>query len=327
MQRFSWPVSVVACLIGSSPAWAQQEPPAEPSPNTGQLPEAGQQPPQAGESAAEQPAGPVQPSPSGEPPPPAYEPPPQSYPPQQPGYGQPQPGYSGPGYPGYGQTYEPPPPPPPPPPKSGELPDFSIRIDPVTLLVSGLLNPEFEIELFDYMSLEVVPELVTNTRPPLVNLSGISLVSPGEVLSRHSNGAGPLSGGSIGVGFWPSGKPFEGYVIRALLANWAYEYRTEDAAGGRVDTLKHTNRWLSFYLGSHNRWGFFTIASGFGLRIELNKEERCFTSDAVSSAVTRDCGGRLLLAQDSPITEDPINVNSPLHPIDLFGRLSLGVVF
>ncbi|MBX3129874.1 MAG: hypothetical protein KF718_24370 [Polyangiaceae bacterium] len=257
----------------------------------------------------------------GQPPPPGYgqQPPPPGYgqpPPGQQGYGQQQGGY-------YGQQgYGPPPPPPRKPDEGLEIPDFSVRVDPFNWLLQGRLGFELEVEVWEFISFELVPVFVVNEEPPLLNLRGFP-----EDLTQHSNGIGSMAGASFGAGFWLQGKPFEGNVLRVILTNYGYEYRTSDAAG-RIDSVSHTERHLYGFFGSHSKWGFFTISAGIGLGVELNKRERCFPAGAtgVQDAVTSGCDG----VQELAITRNlgtRADINGGLHPVYLMGRFSLGFVF
>ncbi len=269
----------------------------------------------------------------GSPPPPGYGQPP----PQQQGYGQPPPQQQGYGQQGYGQ---PPPqqqgygqqggyyggPPPPPPRKSDEgfeIPDFSVRIDPFNWLLHGRLGFELEVEVWEFISFELVPVFVVNESPPVLNLTrGF----PSD-LTQHSNGIGAMSGASFGAGFWLEGTPFEGHVLRAIITNYGYEYQANDDTG-RVDTVQHTERRFYGMFGSHSRWGPFTIAGGIGLGVELNKQERCFPDGAtgVASATDQGCDGALEIALERNLTTRG-DLNGGLHPIYIEGRFSLGFVF
>ncbi|MFO0568881.1 MAG: hypothetical protein U0263_24705 [Polyangiaceae bacterium] len=284
----------------------------------------------------------------GQPPPPGYgQPPPQGY--GQPGYQQPPPqGYGQPGYgqqggygqPGYGQQggYGQPPPqgygqggygyggPPPPPPRKQddgfEIPGFSVRVDPFNWLLQGRLGLELEVELLDFMTFELVPKFVVDEQPPLMNFRGVD-----QELTQHSNGIGSMAGASFGAGFWLEGKPFEGHVLRVILTNYGYEYRTNDDQG-EIDKLQHTERHLYGYFGSHARWSFFTISGGIGLGVELNKEERCYPDPPATpktDAKTSGCDGQLLISLDRN-TSALADMNGGLHPVYLMGRFSLGII-
>lgn len=270
---------------------------------------------------------PAPPPPSSGPPPPAGVPGPAPAPaapqaPPQAGYSAPS-GYpAAPGYatappPGYGYS-EPPPPPLQQPDDGPEIPDFSVRFDPLRWLIFGKVGIELEVELWKFISLELVPVFVVDTQPPAMNdFDG--------VLSQHSNGIGALAGTSIGVGFWLSGEPMRGQVLRAIFTNEAYSYRSEDDLG-RIDAVDHTERHLYGFIGSYDRWGPFTIGGGFGIGVELNEQRRCFTEAEVGSA-TEDCRDeQLQIALDREVRE-VAGLNSSLHPIQLMGRISLGVVF
>ncbi len=265
----------------------------------------------------------------GQPPPPGYgqAPPPGQGQPPPPGYGQqPPPGYGQQG--GYGNDpYAQPPPPPPRGKKGGggfEMPSFSVRVDPFNWLLEGRLGFELEVELLDWMTVELVPVFVTNAEPPTLNFSGRE-----DNVSQHSNGLGSMSGAAIDVGFWLEGKAFRGYVLRAMLTNYGYRYEAQydDATGASVtDELTKTDRRFLVYFGSHSKWGVFTIAGGIGLGLELNREERCL--DDTGAVLTSDCDGELLL-QVGENGNRPLlaNMNESTHPVVLEGRFSLGFVF
>ena len=273
-----------------------------------------------GEPAAP-PAGPPPASPAEATPPPAA-PPPTAADASWPGYPAPPPGYTPPPTgqapaPGYGYAAEPPPPPQKPaePPK---IPDFSVRIDPLRWLIFGKLGLELEVEIWKFISLELVPVFVLSEQPPAMN-------DFDDVLSQHSNGIGALAGTSIGVGFWLSGTPMRGQVLRAILTNEGYTYRSKDGLG-TIDEVDHTERHFYGFIGSYDRWGPFTIGGGIGVGVELNDERRCFTEPDVSSA-TSDCSDeQFQIALDREVRETA-GLNSSLHPIQLMGRISLGFVF
>jgi hypothetical protein len=252
-------------------------------------------------------------------PPPGY-----GQPQPQPGYGQPQPqaGYGQSQQGGYqqGYGYQEPPPPPEKPEGKFEIPDFSVRLDPFNWLLEGRLGFELEVQLWKFITFETVPVFVVNNSPPTLNLTGRN-----DDLTQHSNGIGALSGTSLGAGFWLDGKPFQGYVIRAIFTNYGYEYRTT-SDGQRIDTVEHTERQLFGFFGSYARWGFFTLGGGIGLGVELNKQQRCFANTSLASVTSANCDGELDIAVNSPV-RDVVDLNGPLHPIQLMGRFSLGAVF
>jgi hypothetical protein len=221
------------------------------------------------------------------------------------------------------QTYPPPaePPPPPPPPRDPEhgskRPEISMRVDPLNLLLEGRLGLELEIELSKYLSLELVPVFVTTQSPPMLNYNTYEKSS----LRQESNGWGPLSGAAVDAGIWFAGKPFQGYVLRAGLTNYAYTYSTTAPAN---DSVSHTDRQLYVMLGSHSRWGAFTIACGFGLGYELNQQNRCF--DDFGNA-TSDCPKDQLLIKLNRVGSSVADLHGYLYPFDFLARFSLGVVF
>ncbi|MGC4067515.1 MAG: hypothetical protein QM784_23295 [Polyangiaceae bacterium] len=90
--------------------------------------------------------------------------------------------------------------------------------------------------------------------------------------------------------------------------------------------MKHTERFLVGMIGSHSKWGPFTIASGIGLGVEMNREQRCFgeQGDVVTSGCPDDeIQVRVRRSPDETVTA----VTGPFHPVYILGRLSLGVVF
>src|SRR6187399_2162947 len=142
----------------------------------------------------------------------------QQYPQQQP-YHQQQPQYpQQQRYPHQQQGYEPPPPPQRrEPEEESSFPDFSLRADPIHWLLGGRLPLEIEVQplkALRFLTVQVVPIFVTWSSPPALNLQGRE-----DNLTQHSNGWGPVSGASFGLGFWLGGKPFQGYVLRAAYTN------------------------------------------------------------------------------------------------------------
>ena len=216
---------------------------------------------------------------------------------------------------GYG--YIPPPEKPP-----AKIPPLSFRIDPFNWLLEGRLGVEAEVGLLDFLSVEVIPVFVANSKPPTLDFRGFS-----SKLYQESNGIGPMSGGSIDLGFWLDGKPLRGYVMRVGITNEAYGYKTKDDTGD-VDSVNHTERRAFFMFGSHSRWGAFTISGGIGLGIELNKQQRCFPtgSTSVNQATDANCDNQLLISLDRQ-TKEVLDLNGGLYPITIMGRFSLGVAF
>jgi hypothetical protein len=210
----------------------------------------------------------------------------------------------------------PPPAPPTSPPPASKRPEFSLRIDPFNWLLEGRLSLELEVELAKFFSLELVPVFVTGQSPPTLNYSGYEK----SVLHQESNGWGPLSGAALDLGIWFGGKPFRGYVLRTGLTNYAYTYKTTSPGN---DSVSHTDRQLFVMIGSHNRFGVFTLAFGFGLGYELNQVNRCF--DRLGKA-TSNCDQSQLLIKlnQNGLVADLYN---DLYPFDILGRISIGVVF
>jgi hypothetical protein len=204
--------------------------------------------------------------------------------------------------------------------------EFSVRFDPLNWLLLGRLRVELEASVWKFISVELVPTFVTSKSPIALNYAGLD-----DPLTQHSNGIGPLSGASLGAGFWLSGEPFQGYVIRLNFTNHGYVYRSADSAG-TIDRVTFTERRLMAFFGSHSRFGPFTFAGGFGLGYELHHVERCglatVSSDAIDSVAgrTSGCHGKQLIALDRSLDERA-DLNGPLHPVYFEARFSLGVVF
>jgi len=200
------------------------------------------------------------------------------------------------------------------------MPGFSVRTDPLDLLLEGKLGLELEVALWKFLSLEIVPLFIVNDEPPTFNLIGRE-----ENITRESNGLGALAGASFSAGFWLKGKPFEGYLLRAILTNHSLTYRVSDDRGV-FDEASHTERHFYGFFGSYNRWGAFTLGGGFGLGVELNKEERCYRLNQMDMPVlSTDCDGEFAVKADRNVTQ-VIPLTGPLHPVQYMFRLSLGIV-
>jgi hypothetical protein len=195
-----------------------------------------------------------------------------------------------------------------------------VRIDPFNWILEGRLGLELEVGLVKWMTIQAIPVFVTDDSPPLMNYSSYDVH-----LFQHSNGLGPISGASLGVNFWLSGKAFKNYAIQTGITNYAYEYESKDGDGEQVDSVKHTERQFYVMFGSVNRWGAFTLAGSIGLGYELNKETRCFTNDALSPADHRDSGcDEIQLATDKDV-RGVASVTPFTYPWEILARFSLGV--
>jgi hypothetical protein len=202
-----------------------------------------------------------------------------------------------------------------------DMPGFSIRMDPFNWLIEGRLGFELEVQAWKFISVELVPVLVVNDEPPSFNFSGRD-----DPISQHSNGIGAIAGASLGAGFWLSGTPFEGYVLRAILTNYGFVYKASDSRGS-FDRVEFTERRLMVFFGSHSRWDFFTLSGGIGLAYELNQQQRCFgdgSGDMATSGCPDDDEQHILIERDGSAIAD---INGGFHPIYLEARFSLGVVF
>jgi hypothetical protein len=184
-----------------------------------------------------------------------------------------------------------------------------VRVDPFNWLLAGRLGLELEVAAWKFISVELVPVFVTDDSPPWFNFSGRD-----DNLTQHSNGLGPISGASLGVGFWFAGKPLKGLLLRAIFTNYAYEYESR-INGVLRDSLTHTERHLGATIGSYNRYGAFILGGEIGLSTELNDEERCVDVPSGCDELQLDAG----------VLQQPYNMNGGFHPIYLEGRFSLGV--
>jgi hypothetical protein len=198
------------------------------------------------------------------------------------------------------------------------MPPFSVRIDPFNWLLHGKLGFELEVGVLDFMSVELVPEFVVNEQPPSFNFfSGRE-----DPLYRESDGIGPISGTSIGLGFWLEGKALHGYVLRAILTNYSYHYIARDE-DGEFDNVSHVERHFYGFFGSNAVWGVFTLGGGIGLGVELNKETRCFEDDGTPTR--QGCPDSELLIKADRNAETVVDLGGGLGGVQLLGRISLGV--
>lgn len=197
-----------------------------------------------------------------------------------------------------------------------------MRVDPFNWLLEGRLGLELEVGLLDFLTVQLTPVFVTNDKPPTLNLEGAP-----DVLRQESDGLGPIAGASLDIAFWLDGTAFHGYALRAGITNYGFTYRTEDDAGV-IDELSTTERQAYFMLSSQSNWGAFALSGGIGLGIDLNRETRCFpqNSTSVAQATTQNCDDELQLATTRD-TSEVVNLHGGLYPIDLVGRISLGVLF
>ena len=197
-----------------------------------------------------------------------------------------------------------------------------MRVDPFNWILQGQLGFELEVGVAKWLSIETVPVFITDETPPWFNFGGGD-----SRIHQHSGGLGPLSGASLGVGFWPS-RVFKGYVIRTGLTNYSFEYETT-SAGKRVDFLAHTKRQFYAMFGSVERWGPFTIGGGIGLGYDLNKESRCIKNELIFNpdhAGPGDCEElQIAVPGSNPNTVVPVAVSPFTYPWEFLARISLGV--
>lgn len=177
-----------------------------------------------------------------------------------------------------------------------------------------------------FITVETIPVFVVDGKPPMLNLGSIP-----DTLSQESNGIGALAGASIGAGFWLNGTPFRGTVLRFSYTNYGYKYLAKDDLG-TIDSVKHTERYLVGMIGSHMKWGVFTIASGIGLGVEMNRERRCISTTSPTTGKadfdTSGCSDNEILMQVQRTNQQSFAaVTGSWHPVYLLARLSLGFVF
>jgi hypothetical protein len=195
-----------------------------------------------------------------------------------------------------------------------------VRIDPFNWILEGRLGLELEVGLAKWMTVQMIPVFVTDDSPPLMNYSSYDVH-----LFQHSNGLGPISGASLGVNFWLSGKAFKNYAIQTGITNYAYEYESKDGDGQRVDAVKHTERQFYVLFGSVNRWGAFTLAGSIGLGYELNKETRCVSRDDSGLVTISESGCEEIQLMTDKDASGIANVTPFTYPWEILARFSLGV--
>ena len=205
-----------------------------------------------------------------------------------------------------------------------EMPTISIRIDPLNWLLFGRLGFELESQVWKFISVEVVPMFVVNDQPPALNLNLSGLPN---TMYQKGGGIGALAGASIGVGFWLNGKPMEGYVLRAELTDYVINYDSRDQSGP-IDHVQYLDREFQVLIGSHSKWGPFTLAGTFGLGTMLNRQTRCLPDGTKYSATSSGCVNNKELSMAVTNTPgDVVNLHDWTYPITLTMRISLGVVF
>lgn len=203
------------------------------------------------------------------------------------------------------------------------MPPFSVRLDPFNWLLEGRLGVELEVGILTFLSFEMIPVFVVNDSPPVFNFAG----EP-DSLTQASNGLGPISGSSFGLGFWLNGSPLKGYVLRVIYTNYGYTYETKDGSTP-IDKVNFTERRLFGMFGSHFNFGPLTIATGIGLGVELNRPQRCYKEgDLAPDARTSGCkdSDEQIIATHNDATDKPYDINGWAHPIYVAGRISIGIM-
>jgi hypothetical protein len=204
-----------------------------------------------------------------------------------------------------------------------QMPPFSVRLDPFNWLIAGRLGLELEVAVWKFISVELVPVMIVNAKPASFHFGGRE-----EPLSQHSAGLGPLAGASLGVAFWLFGTPLQGYVARLSMTNIGVTYEASNESGvfDKVDTVE---RQIQLYVGSHSRFGFFTVGGGLGVGYELEDSQRCFVNRMTMQmeAVTSSCQEDQLQILLDPQGNSVADLHGPFHPFYLIARFSIGVAF
>jgi len=345
-QRFAGASVAAAALLCQGALGGALAQPVPPPPDAAAAPQPGTQEPPAPDAAPSPPPGAAAAEPGSAPPAESAPQPPPSVPPQQPAPA-PDPAAE-PAPPPPAAAPPPPGPPPAPPPQRYEgqvegdaelgypsyappeegggdpggglgIPAFSIRFDPLNWLLEGRLGFELEVQIWQMLSFELVPIWVVNADPPVLDLSSFD-----DVLTQHGNGLGSLAGTSFGVGFWFSGEPFHGTVLRGIVTDYGYTFKAADSTGV-FDRVNRVERRLVLFLGSARRLGFFTLGGGIGLGYELSGRERCnlrYSGGSIRSTPS-GCGEQQIALTRSG--RPYADLNGFIHPVYLEARLSLGI--
>ena len=308
-------------VLAAAGAVRAQQPPASDAQGTGQPPAVGYPEPAPAPPAQNPQPAPAAAAPAQAPPPAA-----QTQPPPPASSREPPPG-------GYGYAYEEPPPPPPPK-EPGKIPGFAVRVDPFNAILAGRMGLELEIQLYKFITAELVPIFVVWQKPPLFNW-----IERDTDVHQESTGLGPISGASIGIGFWLEGKPFRGYVLRGVLTDYGYKYVAKDELGV-IDHANMVERRLFASFGSYSKFGVFTIGGEIGIGAELNRRRRCFDpygaglavegspTPAVPSTNCKDEAQLQIQRASLPNNPFPVaDLRGFPYPVVLEGRISLGFVF
>jgi hypothetical protein len=204
-----------------------------------------------------------------------------------------------------------------------KFPDFSLRIDPLNWIIYGKLGVEVELEAFEWLTIETIPVFVAMQEPVFL----------ADGVKQYSNGLGPLAGASLSAGFWLEGDSFRGTVLRVGVTSYAYRYETigqrgEPKEGEVFDEAKLSQTRLMFMLGSGRKIGYFSLAGGFGIEYELNRDRRCARQTPTGSFVdsSEDCDSDQFELLRRSSQRDVENLRGPLFPFDFSVRFSLGFV-
>ena len=205
------------------------------------------------------------------------------------------------------------------------LPAFSLRADPLEILVEGQLGLQFEVRIAQGLSLEFVPIFLLSSTPLAWDLLAFNFRN--DRVSQHSNGIGPLAGAAIGVGIWFGGRPFHGPVLRLQLTNYGIEYQSK-LGDTVIDSAVFTERRLGLSFGRAYRLGPIIFELSAGLRYELNGAERCdlMRQGGGFRASDSDCDGTFLIATQSGGGGGAVELFRGMGPFALTGRLAIGFV-
>ena len=114
-------------------------------------------------------------------------------------------------------------------------------------------------------------------------------------------------------------------MLRAILTNYSYSYRSKDEHSQPLDEASFVERQLLGEFGSYSRYGAFIIGSTLQLGAELNKKGRCVEDvTPTGRIVTKRCRDLELVTSSRP---EVYSLSSPFHPVVLSFTFSLGVAF
>jgi hypothetical protein len=252
MSRHLPRIFAAACVLAPISAHAQSSDP--PPGYQQQQPPPGYQQPPPGYQQQQPPPGYQQPPPGYQQPPPAYQQPPPAY--QQP----PPPGnYPPPQY-GPPPVYEPAPPPPPP--KRTEL-QWSIRLNPLDLVLSQRFNVEVEYAFWGPLSIEIAPQYIFGDfRANNVVMTDANLVD--HPINMTASGGGVYTQ----LGLWVEGRPLRGFFLKGHAEYNRITFRSD------IDNVSIPQSRFGMLFGSQSIYGgWFTLSGGIGVVYDTSAKQ------------------------------------------------------